>query len=241
VNRKYREVILFSGGMDSFIAWEYAGRPTPYYFKMFHKYQDQEIKVLTEMWGKIEGFEPVILDLFKFTHIEDDEAYIPGRNLYLLTAAANYADKIYIGLQKGEKDIPDRTFEFIQKVSQLLTVTYGRRIIVDSPIWHLTKVDLVGWYIKKKLPIENLLATWSCYCPAEMKIGGTRDQRPCGHCSACFRRWVAFAYNSIEEEYVNDPWEGPLVEQYIMKLERGEYDKKRTEQTIRVLRKFGRM
>jgi len=83
-----------------------------------------------------------------------------------------------------------------------------------------------------------LYRTWSCYKPRDPDMYEAFDKDlHCGACSACFRRWVAFACNGLwEEEYRNNilKWEG--TETYIIKMANGEYDDQRVKETLLALR-----
>ncbi len=52
-----------------------------------------------------------------------------------------------------------------------------------------TKAQIVAEYIKEKHSIENLINTRSCY---------SSDDKECGVCRSCVRKFVAFAVNGID-------------------------------------------
>lgn len=184
-------VVLFSGGMDSLIAWEYLGRPDRLYVKMNHKYQDEELRQIRELSlpGKL-----IVADLSELGKYEKDDAEIPLRNLYLSMIAVNlgYVD-IWLSIQKDEMSIPDRTISFMNKASDLLSVLRGSIVHVRTPFEFMDKVDMVTWYIDKGKDIDVLKNTWACYFPVNGK--------PCGGCGACFRRYVAFKENGLDPGY----------------------------------------
>lgn len=236
--KNLREILLFSGGLDSFIAWEYLNRPMCIYFDLGHKYAKQELERVNLLAEVYEDMAVIITTDIKMAVYEDETAHIPLRNLFLISYASLHANKIWLVVQKGELDLPDRSITFFALMNRTLRVAQkDSRIIVDSPFFKMTKADMIGWYIKAGYPVHALKQTWSCYHPARVE----NRYIPCGQCSACFRRWAAMAYNNIEEEYYDDPWEAPIVSEYIQKLQNGEYDPDRTKQTMKVLRRYGRI
>ena len=101
---------------------------------------------------------------------------------------------------------------------------------MESPFYEMTKGELIRWYLKQGLSKEELFATWTCY------RGG---QTPCARCGACFRRWIAFSLNGLEEPWYEkiSKWEGVCA--YKEKMKRGEYESERTKETLEVFRKWG--
>lgn len=235
-----RHVLLFSGGLDSFIAYHwikyYYGEPDLLYIALGHKYQDREIKAINKLTaqGVIPGaFVDHSLNLGDW---EEPSANIPMRNSLLAHVAAKYGDNIWMIVQKGETNIPDRSPEFFEQLDTLLTHLNGRPIAIDSPFWHMSKVDMVKWYKDiAELPITDLINTTSCYEESPRNF----PTAPCGKCSACFRRWVAFELNDIEEPYLVNPWETDLAQQYLKKGVIGFYGAGRDEEIIRALTKRG--
>lgn len=187
-----REVVLFSSGMDSLIAWEYLGRPDRLYVKLNHRYQDEELVSIMKLGlpgllkvGSLQG-----IGIF-----EKDDAEIPLRNLYLAMIAANMGyDKIWLAVQKDEMSVKDRTREFMSKTSDMLSYLLGKPVSVDTPFGDMDKSDMVKWYRDSGKDMEKLMETWACYTPIKGK--------PCGNCGACFRRYVAFMENGIDPGYV---------------------------------------
>jgi len=94
----------------------------------------------------------------------------------------------------------------------------------------MTKTEMIKWYLVHGFDKENLLKTRSCYFEGPV---------PCGACGACFRRWVSFKCNGIEETMENNilEWEGTL--KYINKMKKGLYDQTRTDETFKALELAG--
>lgn len=186
-----KEVLLFSGGMDSLIAWEFLGQPASLYVDFGHKYAKQESERVRTIGPKD---RVLVYSGMKFGVFERDDAEIPQRNMYLAMLAANFGyDKIWIIAQKDEMSIPDRTPEFYQKASEMLTLLNEREIIVATPFEDMDKTDMVAWWLNEGHSAETLLKTWACYHPWKGE--------PCGNCGACLRRYVAFKNNDIDPGY----------------------------------------
>lgn len=195
--------LLFSGGMDSFIAYHYmnvlktGGKNdfsiTPVYVYYYGRYCEKELKVVKNLLPQT----IVVKDSINLANLEmGEKAYIPNRNIYLTTVASNYADTVMMGGLKDDR-IGDKSPLFCQQLSNTLTCSLGRQIVVNSPFWHMEKIQVINWYISyfgKKKAKERLLETTSCYDPHE---------KYCGHCPSCFRKFCALLYNGIELPYYN--------------------------------------
>jgi len=228
IDRSDNMVLLYSGGLDSYIAWEWLKRPKTFYCAIGHRYQDFELAAIQETIPLT-----VVDHSFNLGSWEEPDANVPMRNALLCMAAAhanshlNPLDIILV-VQRGEMTIPDRTETFCNSIGALLTNLNERMIWVTSPFFHLTKTQMVEWYVQSGFPVEALLKTRSCFNGDEKK--------PCGACGACFRRWVSLTNNGIKEEHVNDitKWSG--IKTYIRKMQAGEYDELRTKETMEALK-----
>ena len=104
-----REVLLFSGGIDSLIAYHYLDFPQPLYVMMGHKYEAKELNCIENLKliiPRLKDIEYYSNNLSKFEL--KDNAYIPFRNLHLALNASHYGNKIYMAGVKGD-DVPDKT------------------------------------------------------------------------------------------------------------------------------------
>ena len=230
-----KEVVLYSGGMDSHIAWYYLGKPEAIYIVHGCRYEWKQLRAIQKI-REIEGTNKIsIVDgILNLSPFELPDANIPLRNMYFAMVAANLGyDKIYLIVQRGETSIPDRTPKFFKQISQILTEQFNREIVVESPFFDMTKQDMVKWYLDNGGNIESLLHTTACFHPV---------YDACGNCKACFRRWVALRYNGLEDKYRNyhqDIRNSPVTKKYIEDILNGKYDEKRSQQTLEVLRKEG--
>ena len=119
--------------------------------------------------------------------------YVPARNLIFLSYALGYAERVgathlYIGVNSVDySGYPDCRPEFIaafQAAADAATAAAterGRRIIVETPLQHLSKGAIVQLGTKLGAPYE---LTTSCY------RGGAEA---CGVCDSCVLRLRGFA------------------------------------------------
>jgi 7-cyano-7-deazaguanine synthase len=211
-----KEVVLFSGGMDSLIAWEYLGNPCRLYVNLKHRYSVQERLACIGLCPIEEPKRFIYCENDIGMFFEKEDAEIPMRNLFLaMMAAWKGFDKIWISVQRDEKSIPDRTRKFFDNASSFLSFLNGRLIQVDTPFPHKDKVQMVDWYIKAGKSIERLKDTWACYNPV--------NGQPCANCGACFRRFVAFKLNGIEEDWFEKLRGSEVVSLYEKRAKEGYY------------------
>jgi len=220
-------ILLFSGGLDSYIAWHYLKKPKTIYVNLNHRYADFEM-------DRIGNLVPntIIENRLDLRSWEEPDANIPMRNAFLVLLAAKHLDtkregsEVVLVVQKGEMDIPDRCEGFFIEMKNLGTYL---GFSVSTPFAQMTKTDMVTWYLENvqdSYAIKNLMSTRSCYSDSAM---------PCGQCTACFRRWVAFTNNELTEEYENPILEYDQIPAYLKKMFAGKYDPQRTIETFRAL------
>lgn len=177
-------VLLYSGGLDSFIAsslWDRA--LTCVYYDLGTAYSAKERALLPTF--------VTVRNTIKLGHIERNDSWVPQRNTLLVTLAqAEFdADEIALCAVRGEFS-RDKHPQFYKRVSALLSYTAGKPVRVFTPFAKRTKTQAVRRYIDTGQPIAALLKTVSCYAASELA---------CGHCMPCFRRWVAFENNGIAQ------------------------------------------
>jgi len=218
-------ILLYSGGADSFIAWHYLNKPKTLYFKIGHRYERFELEAIQKTIPNT-----ILEDCLKLGKWEEPDANIPMRNAFFFMLASYYDNQICLVVQQGEMKIPDRSPEFFESFGSKLSFLHEKGKRIFSPFYHMTKTEMVKWYLDQGLSKEDLLKTRSCFSSFD---------KPCGKCNACFRRWVSFSLNGIEELMTNDIREYKEIPNYIEKMKRGIYDEIRTEETFRALRMAG--
>ena len=115
----------------------------------------------------------------------DDEVYLAGRNVVLLSKAAIYCSQHHIGrIALGPlagNPFPDATPQFFETMARALSLGLGQTITVDTPFLSMAKSDVIRLGVELGVPLE---LTLSCKNPQE---GGH-----CGQCSKCRERRDAF-------------------------------------------------
>lgn len=215
---RYDSVLLFSGGVDSFIAYHFLDKPQTVYFDLKTPYSDKEKAVITKL------IPSTIIDnsLDLGNRQVGEKAYIPFRNLYLAMLATKYSDEIIIVGIKGDQ-VSDKNEKIFQEFSDLLSKMEDRNIKVHSPFWNTTKEEIVNLFLSSYGSEEDLLKTISCYS------SDITDDNYCGKCPSCFRKWVAFRSNGIDIKFYNKQ----LINEYYESAIQGKYEVERNLAIIR--------
>jgi 7-cyano-7-deazaguanine synthase in queuosine biosynthesis len=245
------DVVLFSGGVDSFIGWFRCGRPDLLYVTIDHRYQALEQRAVTKLACVVPGLDKrlkVSLALERLGQWEKPDAEIPARNLLLAVNAAVLGySKIGLVCQQDERSIPDRSNHFFAATSNLLSQLFIRDIELRPVFPQWDKTDMVGWFLKddqivasREKRISWLKDTVACYRPVLIThSSGMEYPQQCGACPACFRRAIAFSLNGIEEEYASDPWTSEIAKDYLRRALDGKYSEKRCNRTITAMVQHG--
>ena len=237
-NQLDREVLCFSGGIDSLIALHYLEFPQPIYVMMGHRYQVKECECI----GNLKKIIPKLKDIVYFDGPElgrfevGDKAYIPQRNLHLALCASHFGNKIYIVGVKGDA-VPDKTknaYSVMAHAMNFIEKEDEHQYKIESPFWQMTKTDIIKWFLDNYPHdyVENVLKTSvSCYSD---KPGS------CGACPSCFRKWIALESAGIKSYDWGEKdirlWVG--IKEYKDRINKGEYDIQRSNEMIEVLEKY---
>jgi len=220
------KVLLFSGGMDSFIAWHFLKKPKAVYFHIGLDICDRELEVIKELGV------PVIVDKsidLSTREIDSDTKFLPMRNLYFAMLACKYGDEIYMAGLKDDK-VNDKNEEIFAEFSGMLSNLNERRIKVLSPFWNYTKADVVRWYLatvgNEGKALDQLIRTGSCY---DLSTGYC-----CYKCRCCFRKWVALWVNGIKLDFYNRN----LLDEYYERAKQRIYVRQRNENIIRAVEEY---
>lgn len=212
-------ILLFSGGVDSFIAYYYLGKPKTLYLDLSTPYTDKEIEFVRRI-APDTIFDNNLQYLGETQ--QGEKAYIPFRNMLMAAEAARYDDQIVIAGLKDDK-VSDKNEGIFKKFSDIFSEMEGRRIRVVSPFWRFTKSDIVRWFLLEGGSSDDLLATVSCYSP--------EPDNYCGRCSCCFRKWIALRSNGIDLGFYNEP----LMDEY---YESAKNDKYIPERNVAIMREI---
>lgn len=122
----------------------------------------------------------------------DEDVYLEGRNVILVSKAAVYMAKhriprVLLGSLAGNP-FPDATPEFFAAMSRALALGLGAPIVIEAPFATLHKADVVRKGIELGVPLE---LTLSCMQP--------KEGRHCGKCSKCRERRDAFKEAGIDD------------------------------------------
>jgi len=125
----------------------------------------------------------------------DEDVYIQGRNIVLLSKSAVYMarngiDRIMIGPLAGNP-FPDATPAFFDSLARTLSIGLATPIAIEAPLLSLHKADVIRLGRSLGVPLQ---LTLSCMQPR----GGIH----CGECSKCRERIDGF-----REAGGNDPTE----------------------------------
>ena len=233
-----REVLLFSGGVDSLIAFHFLQEPKPIYIKMNHRYQEKEIAAVKELEKlipslNVEYIQGPHLGQFEF----GDSAYIPQRNFHLALLASHFGNKIYIVGIKGD-NVPDKSpaaFKTMSFAMNFVKKPDEPRIKIVSPFWNKTKPDIINWFIHNypRAYVEKVLKT-SVSCYDQNTMGS------CGNCFACARKWLSLEYCGIKSYnwFERDIRKFKGLKEYVKRIKLGQYDIKRAQETRQVLEKY---
>ena len=127
--------------------------------------------------------------------------WVPARNWVMSSVAGAVADalgydSIALGTNLEEGGAyPDNTQEFIRIMSQASSLGTRARAIVEAPVGHLVKHEIVRLGLQVGAPLH---LTWSCYRNGPLH---------CGQCGPCFMRKTAFRMNGVEDpiRYLDEP------------------------------------
>ena len=122
----------------------------------------------------------------------DEDVYIDGRNVILLSKAAVYMarhdiSRVLIGPLAGNP-FPDANATFFEAFARGLSIGLATPIEIEAPFAALHKADVIRLGRELGVPLE---LTLSCMQP----VNGLH----CGQCSKCRERRDAFAEAGIED------------------------------------------
>jgi 7-cyano-7-deazaguanine synthase len=200
--------VLFSGGLDSAVLVADAMRGGPVraiHVSVGFAWEPEERAMAARLFarppfaGHVEP--PVELrfdmrDVFAETHwavrgeppafdTPDEDVYLEGRNLILLSKAAIYMAKhkmarVLLGPLAGNP-FPDATPEFFAALARALSLGLGTPIAIETPFAALHKAAVIRKGVELGVPLE---LTLSCMQP--------KDGLHCGRCSKCRERRDGF-------------------------------------------------
>lgn len=185
-----KKVLLYSGGMDSWLMSKLWKPDIKLYVDMKTRYSENELARIR----KEPGVQVVEFPLGEW---EREDAIIPLRNLYLAMVACNVTGsedvEILIGATAGDR-VLDKSPAFVAKATDLLSYLYtpqhwipeGKKVKVCIDYKQYTKTDLLKMFKEQGGDLEEAFThSFSCYDPV--------DGHECWHCKPCFRKFTAFS------------------------------------------------
>jgi 7-cyano-7-deazaguanine synthase len=199
--------VLLSAGLDSAVlaaSEARAARVQPIYVSAGLAWEAEELAALGRLLATpaFAAVAPVaqltftVRDLYPATHwalrgeppafdTPDEDVYLTGRNIILLSKAAIYCaqhgiTRIALGPLAGNP-FPDATPEFFETMARALSLGLAQTIQIETPFAGKEKAEVIALGVALGVPLE---LTLSCMNPK----GGLH----CGLCSKCRERRDAF-------------------------------------------------
>jgi len=223
--RNSRNVIMFSGGVDSLIAWFFLDRPKCVYVDLHLPDSQKELEGVRYFSQKFH----MDCEIISFSPTNDHplsptlaDPFIPSRNLLFAILGSWFGEKVCIAGVRGDL-VEDKNPEAFELMSEVITRFSRKRVKVFSPFWEMTKSDIVEWYLENVGDREALHRTVSCYHP-------TLHQ--CGNCGSCFRKWVSFRVNGVEPAFEVSQ---EIKSQYRDRAASGYYDQRRNREILQAI------
>lgn len=223
-----KKILLYSGGMDSWLIDKLWHPDTKLYINLHTKYSDEEMKRL-----------PKDVDIIDFPFLKDyvlPNSIIPLRNLYLLMIACNITEnddiEICLGATAGDR-VLDKSEDFVKKANEILNYLYqpqwwipeGKKIRVNIDFKSKTKEELLQIFLAQGGDInEAFNSSFSCYDPKE-------NGEPCWNCKPCFRKFVAF--ESVGYKFSDDVLKKVIpyiYKEIVPQIMRGNYNRGEKEE-----------
>ena len=217
-------LVLLSGGLDSAVLAAHEAQHThvlPVYVCVGLAWEAAEQTMLERLLSapvfarKVDPLvrvEFTMRDIYTPTHwaiagtppaydTPDEDVYLTGRNLVLLTkagvvASKHQAHRIALGPLAGNP-FPDARREFFASMSTSLSLGLDHEIKIVTPFLDWDKEEVIHRGVELNVPLE---LTLSCMNPAP-------GPQHCGLCSKCRERRDAFADAGVADPtgYVNRP------------------------------------
>lgn len=212
-------IVLLSGGLDSAVLAAHEAQSTgvlPVYVSVGLAWEEAEVAMIERLlaWpayaenvGPLSRMSFTMRDVYSPTHwairgvppaydTPDEDVYLAGRNLVLLTKAGVVASKmkahrIALGPLAGNP-FPDARPEFFGAMSQAMSLGLDHAIEIATPFLNWEKEDVIKRGVELGVPFE---LTLSCMNPV---VSGDVPQH-CGLCSKCRERRDAFAAAGVSD------------------------------------------
>src|SRR5262245_30287877 len=206
--------VLLSAGLDSAVLAASEARRShvqPIYVSAGLAWEAQELEALDRLLttppfaslAPLAQLSFTVHDLYPPTHwalrgeppafdTPDEDVYLTGRNVALLSKAAIYCAQHDIGAialgPLAGNPFPDATPEFFQAMAAALSLGLAHTIAIETPLATLEKSDVIRLGSELGVPLD---LTLSCMNP--------QNGQHCGRCSKCRERRDGFAAAGITD------------------------------------------
>lgn len=213
-------LVLLSGGLDSAVLLAHESRDSmahPVYVSVGLAWEAAELAMLDRLLASplfadrvapLSRVELTMRDVYSPNHwairgtppaydTPDEDVYLIGRNLVLLTkagvvAAQRQLSTIVLGPLAGNP-FPDARPAFFAAMAESLSLGLDRPIAIRTPFANLHKEDVIRIGVSLGVPLD---LTLSCMSPE--RIGNDLPLH-CGQCSKCRERRDAFAAAGVDD------------------------------------------
>jgi 7-cyano-7-deazaguanine synthase len=207
--------VLFSSGLDSAVLLAHAARNgivQPLYVSAGLAWEAEELAMAERLLRSLNAggrVLPIVTlrldmrDVYSPSHwaikgeppafdTPDEDVYLEGRNIVLLTKAAVFMaraglSRVMLGLLAGNP-FPDASAEFLQAMERSLSIGLDTPIAIETPFSTLRKADVIRRGEALEVPFE---LTLSCMRPS--------NGLHCGQCSKCRERRDAFVEAGVDD------------------------------------------
>jgi 7-cyano-7-deazaguanine synthase len=200
--------VLYSGGLDSAVLVADEARRAlvhPLYVSVGFAWEDEERRLAAQLLSappyqarvrSLVSLDFSVRDLYPQSHwavrgeppgfdTPDEDVYLVGRNLVLITKASIYCARHGLGrlalAPLADNPFPDARPDFLSAIGAAVSIGLDHAIEVVVPYGHLHKEDVIRIGVSLSVPFE---LTMSCMNP--------RGGQHCGACSKCRERQQAF-------------------------------------------------
>lgn len=184
-----KSVILYSGGMDSFIMWR-MHEIDGVYFDIGGRYSEQEKALVGKVNGGFKTEHPITIEPLDFfgKDFEEPSGYIPYRNLiFMLKATMMGYDDVYFGMvAEWQRDKSKSFFNMTEGIAHDL----GKKDLrIHAPYRGVSKSNVLKMYLEKGFPADDIYE-YSRSC-----VSGTTGE--CGKCISCLSKYIALVNNGV--------------------------------------------